>query len=567
MSEEELWEDIPGYEGYQAHPSGEIRSKKYKRLLKGESPKHKYRFLTISGGRLIAAHRLVALAFCPNPNNLPQVNHKDRNTRNNKSENLEWVSASENVSHAIATRERKKKKKILTPVRITKRDGTVIDFPSTEAATEYLGTKKKVVSVRLYGDGYYYGESNGPKNKKDWLWKVERIEPKEEEKDYEEKTVTIEGYTHLIARSNGEIINKRTRKTVGCADGRYVRITSLKIDGKRLSKSAHQIIAKTFIPNPEDKPNVNHIDGNTFNNAVSNLEWCTQKENVAHARRTGLISKDTQKIITEKLGVPVYQLELDGTVIKKFNSAADADREMGTPVTAVCICYRNNTSSTSNVGGYGWCHVENFSEPRVNRSFSKLFPELVGRKDINFDLIRPYVVRTSRPIWQIDLDGIRIRKWNSMSHSKLVANICTISQSVRSGGDKMGVGYFWKHVTYEELLNPKEEYTPIIPKLVRNSLKIPEDTHLWIRPSIVKLVRENVVDGYLRIKVRPILQMNLDGSEVRRWSGPTKAAKELGYGRNQIESALHGYSETSNGYKWRWLTLKEICYDPWEEEL
>lgn len=52
----------------------------------------------------------------------------------------------------------------------------------------------------------------------------------------------------------------------------------------------HRLVAQHFIPNPDDLPQVNHIDGNRYNNTISNLEWCSASENVKHAYSTGLKS-------------------------------------------------------------------------------------------------------------------------------------------------------------------------------------------------------------------------------------------------------------------------------------
>ena len=59
-------------------------------------------------------------------------------------------------------------------------------------------------------------------------------------------------------------------------------------ENKREVKMIHRLVAEHFIPNPEGKPQVNHIDGNRSNNCADNLEWVTNSENTAHAYRTGL---------------------------------------------------------------------------------------------------------------------------------------------------------------------------------------------------------------------------------------------------------------------------------------
>ena len=63
---------------------------------------------------------------------------------------------------------------------------------------------------------------------------------------------------------------------------------NISMHNKEKLVSIHRLVAEAFIPNPDNKPEVNHIDGNKKNNAVWNLEWVTPKENIAHAYRTGL---------------------------------------------------------------------------------------------------------------------------------------------------------------------------------------------------------------------------------------------------------------------------------------
>jgi len=77
-----------------------------------------------------------------------------------------------------------------------------------------------------------------------------------------------------------------------CADAKgYLRVSLTDKNGCRKTHKAHRLVANAFIQNTQNNPQVNHIDGNKKNNSVSNLEWCTNKENAHHAIKNGLFVK------------------------------------------------------------------------------------------------------------------------------------------------------------------------------------------------------------------------------------------------------------------------------------
>ena len=105
IMEKEFWKDVPGCDGfYQVSNFGRIKSLKSNIILKPQKEKNGYLRFKLKFGtkfKSVLAHRIVAMAFIPNPENKPQIDHKDGNRINNKADNLCWVTQTENVNNPI----------------------------------------------------------------------------------------------------------------------------------------------------------------------------------------------------------------------------------------------------------------------------------------------------------------------------------------------------------------------------------------------------------------------------------------------------------------------------------
>ena len=104
----------------------------------------------------------------------------------------------------------------------------------------------------------------------------------------------VKSYDRLVTESNGKTRTHKGRLVTLKKTGRYHGV-SLFLHGAGQRYYVHRLVAEAFIPNPDGRLEVNHKDGNKFNNCASNLEWATRSENAKHAYCMGLLNPPVTK--------------------------------------------------------------------------------------------------------------------------------------------------------------------------------------------------------------------------------------------------------------------------------
>lgn len=144
-----------------------------------------------------------------------------------------------------------------------------------------------------------------------------------------EEWFELKGYSKYLISNFSRVKRKRDNALIGTAytSDFYHSIKLVNDEGKRKTIKLHRLVAETFIPNPENKPEVNHIDGNKDNNLKENLEWVTRGENQKHSYKNKL-RKPANINYDESLVVRVCELLEKGLsvteVIKEINGAMNS---------------------------------------------------------------------------------------------------------------------------------------------------------------------------------------------------------------------------------------------------
>lgn len=172
----------------------------------------------------------------------------------------------------------------------------------------------------------------------------------------------ILNYPNYTVNEKGKIYSIKSNKFIkpSITKNGYMSVELFNENGSK-RMLAHRIVAMAYIPNPNDYPQVNHIDENPSNNNVENLEWCTAKYNMNYGNgaRTRHLKIDYSKPCYREnaikngknASVPVLQISLDGNVINRFESIKDAERYLEIKNSHICDCCKGRRK-TSN--GFLW---------------------------------------------------------------------------------------------------------------------------------------------------------------------------------------------------------------------
>ena len=316
----EEWKSIIEFPNYEVSSLGNVKNIKTGKVLKN-CVKSGYYHISLTNEnyrKSLLVHRLVALAFIENPENKLEVNHKDKNKLNICVSNLEFMTRQENNIHRCKGMKItcNKNKEVL---RIDKNTNEILGkYNSIELAGTWA-----------FNNGYTKTIHNGRNAIGNCLTGLSKIaynfkwehENKNDDLDNEIwKQVILENIYMLdkqyfvsnlgrFKNSSGIIMDNYKVN-----DNGYLRVY---IYNKTFA--LHRLIALAFLDNPENKEQVNHIDGIKLNNSVENLEFVTNQENQIHKFKIGLGNNFTRKIT---------QFDLEMNKIKDFNSIIEASKEL-----------------------------------------------------------------------------------------------------------------------------------------------------------------------------------------------------------------------------------------------
>lgn len=156
----------------------------------------------------------------------------------------------------------------------------------------------------------------------------------------------ISDFPDYLISDSGIVFSNKSNKEIKPASCNGYLIVGLVKDKKQHSCFIHRLVAKAFIPNPDNLPQVNHKDENKENNAVINLEWCTPLYNCLYGTRRERFAISKSK--------PIQQLDSKGRVIKEWSSIKVAAFTLGYKASGIIHCLKGRRDTYK---GFIWKYI------------------------------------------------------------------------------------------------------------------------------------------------------------------------------------------------------------------
>jgi len=323
---DEIWKDVPHEpfnKTYAVSNYGRIKNKNTEYVKKQQISTTGYPSVKLDmkkqGSKTFDMHVLIARTFYgERPSSKHLVNHKDGNKTNNKLENLEYTT--ENTKHY-----HKQLK------------GKHVEHPQFVKTSDYIKNTVKELDFSNI--------------------KMEDMEVKE-----------IEGFTKYVINKVGNVYNKDTHVSISqfSSENGYKRcsLSCSNEDGKTIRKKPYVqcLVAKAFIPNPNNLPKVNHMNANKKDNRVENLEWCTHSENMKYDAKL-------RKTLIKVGAFDPYTDEL----IHVYESKTDASKKTGIILPIIV----KNSKAQKEYGGCVWKELNDDNTPKekitvINKKSKKI---------------------------------------------------------------------------------------------------------------------------------------------------------------------------------------------------
>jgi molybdenum-dependent DNA-binding transcriptional regulator ModE len=396
----------------------------------------------------------------------------------------------------------------------------------------------------------------------------------------------------------GNVKNNKTNKLMKInVKGGYCHI-SLKNETSKKSFKVHRLVASAFIPNPENKSDVNHEDKNKLNNNVSNLTWMTRKENNQH-KSIGLVYSSNKN-------KPIMRLNLNDEILGNYNSIEEAGQ----------WAFENNFTSNSHNGrnaigncvnglstkayGFKWKYADNSLENEEWREidYKKMFSENIltdkkyyvsnlGRfknsygqimenyKTNENGYIRVYIYKKTFAIHRLvaitflenpeNKEQVNHKDGNKLNNKVENLEWCSNTENQKHKFEiGLGNNFTRKVKQYDLNWNLIKEYNSI--SLAAKEMKISKGT---IRGVLIKYRKtacgfiwrysdDNNIDFNEKISInenrgRNVGQYDLNMNLIKIHDNIAEAGRNIGIHKNNIWGAIKNIRKTAGGFIWKYL--------------